>query len=175
MTYSKMAYIINKNALKWRFVFSLYGLTVTFFGHKDTIASSELCQKMNKTFEKFFCSAKRNKEKLTFLCGGYGNFDAIASSTIDKLRIEYPIVDCEKIYVTPYIGSRLDERFIKLQYDSIIYPPIENAPLKFAIIYRNQWMVDRAHYIIIHITHSWGGTSRMNTYAKKRNKQIIYV
>lgn len=151
------------------------GLYITFFGHKDTLENAELNKKLTEVFKSFFNFAFENNEKLIFLCGGYGNFDKLAADKIDKLRKQYFNISCEKAYVTPYIGDRLNEHLIKLKYDTIIYPPIENVPLRFAIQYRNKWMIKNANYVVIHVTHSWGNTVQIDKFARNQHKTVIYV
>ena len=149
-------------------------LTITFFGHRDTKETPELKDKLNDTISFFFNLALEQNSKLKFLCGHYGNFDALSSLSIDKIRKEFPSVECEKIFVTPYFGDRLDT-WVASHCDSTIYPPLEKVPYKYAIVKRNEWMADNAQYIILHSIYSWGGTARMETYAKRKNKKIIYI
>lgn len=58
-------------------------------------------------------------------------------------------------------------------YDDSVYPPLENTPLRFAIVKRNQWMIDNSQLIVAYVKYSWGGATKAVTYAKKKNKQII--
>lgn len=58
-------------------------------------------------------------------------------------------------------------------YDSIIYPPIENTPPKFAIIKRNEWMVNKSDLIIAYVNRSYGGAYKSFAYAEKKKKTII--
>ena len=107
------------------------GLYITFFGHKDTLENAELNKKLTEVFKSFFNFAFENNEKLIFLCGGYGNFDKLAADKIDKLRKQYFNISCEKAYVTPYIGDRLNEHLIKLKYDTIIFLNLQYKLLLF--------------------------------------------
>ena len=58
-------------------------------------------------------------------------------------------------------------------YDEILYPSLEDKPLKFAISYRNQWMVEQADYVIAYITHEWGGAYQTYKHARKKKKEIF--
>ena len=59
-----------------------------------------------------------------------------------------------------------------LKYDSIIYPEIENKPRKFAIFYRNRYMVEKADYVVAYVEHSWGGAYQAYKYAKGKGKSV---
>ena len=81
--------------------------------------------------------------------------------------------DDSNIFVTPYITLQYRKNhldFIKGNYDLIIYPEIEGKPLKYAITYRNRWMVERSDALICGIDHSWGGAYKAYKYAKKQEK-----
>ncbi len=58
-------------------------------------------------------------------------------------------------------------------YDDIIYPPIENAPLRFAIVKRNEYMVDIADLLICFVERKYGGAYRTLLYAGRKKKRII--
>ena len=59
------------------------------------------------------------------------------------------------------------------RYDGIIYPELEDKPKKFAIFYRNQWMVDRADCVIAYVVRTWGGAYATYQYAKKKGKEVF--
>ncbi|MBQ9117071.1 MAG: hypothetical protein IJY04_08595 [Clostridia bacterium] len=108
--------------------------------------------------------------------GGYGDFDSFAYNCCKKYKQTHP--DTLLVFVTPYITveyqrSTLD--YQKLRYDTIIYPEIENRPLKFAITYRNKWMVDKADFLICAIEHEYGGAYKTYRYAKTQKKQIFNI
>ena len=59
-------------------------------------------------------------------------------------------------------------------YTDTMYPEgIETVPKRFAIDWRNRWMLKQADYVVTYITHSWGGAAKYEQLAKKHEK-IIY-
>jgi hypothetical protein len=64
---------------------------------------------------------------------------------------------------------------MKKYYDDVVYPPLENVPLKFAISRRNEWVVDNSDIVYAYVKHSWGGVAKMLAYAKHKQKQIINI
>ena len=81
------------------------------------------------------------------------------------------------VFVTPYITEAQQKKTKALMklglYDSVIYPPIESVPFKFAINKRNEWMVDQSDFIIAYVCHSYGGAYQSLNYARRRGKQIV--
>jgi uncharacterized phage-like protein YoqJ len=148
-------------------------MIITFCGHKDICDKQFILNKLIETLEPYF----KGNTPLTFYCGGYGDFDSIASQAIDILKKQYTEVKAEKIYVTPYITASCKEKLdtLKNYYDEVIYPPLENVPLKFAISRRNEWMVENSDIIIAYVKVSFGGAAKTLTYAKRKHKQIIHI
>jgi hypothetical protein len=146
---------------------------ITFCGHRDISGSQLILNKLIEMLETYF----KGQTALTFYCGGYGDFDRLASQAIDILRKKYTEVKTEKILVTPYITSAYQERIrgMKKFYDDVVYPPLENVPLKFAISRRNEWMVESSDVVIAYVKYSWGGAAKTLTYAKRKHKQIINI
>ena len=75
-------------------------------------------------------------------------------------------------------GRYLDKNYSKLEfakynYDDVIFPPLESVPRKFAILKRNEWMVEEADLVIAYVMYSWGGAVKTLEYAKRKKKTII--
>ena len=152
-------------------------MIITFCGHKTIYEKEKTAQNLLLQIDKLFSSAGKEKNILTFYCGGYGDFDMIAANTVNLLRKSYSDVKCENIFITPYITEsyKLRNELMKKRFDCILYPPIENTPYRFAIIRRNEWMVKNSDLVLCHVTHSWGGAAKMLEFAIKYKKQIIAI
>ena len=111
-------------------------MIITFLGHGTLHITEELTNNIYSTIKNNI----KNQERITFYCGGYGDFDNHCSSICRKIKAEYP--SCEVVFVTPYITPAQQEKMKYLVdaklYDSTIYPPIENALPRFAITKRNE-------------------------------------
>ena len=46
---------------------------------------------------------------------------------------------------------------------------------RYAISWRNKWMIRESDVVITYITHSWGGAVQFAEIAKKKRKRIINV
>lgn len=146
-------------------------MVVTFCGHAQFPTSEEYERKILA-----FLEEKVGDIPADFYLGGYGNFDDFAYNCCKKYKLKHPNVSL--ILVTPYITIEYQENNLKHQrekYDCILYPEIEDKPLKFAISYRNKWMVEQSDYFICGISHSWGGAYKTYQHAKRKKKTIFNV
>ena len=63
-------------------------------------------------------------------------------------------------------------------YDSMetLYPEgLECVHPRYAISWRNKWMIRESNVVVTYITHSWGGAAQFAEIAKKKGKRIINV
>ena len=51
----------------------------------------------------------------------------------------------------------------------------ETVPKRFAIDWRNRWMLKQADYVVTYITHSWGGAAKFAEMAERSGKQIVNI
>lgn len=104
-----------------------------------------------------------------FLLGGYGRFDMISAMTVKELKKKYPHIT--STLVIPYLNREYDLSL----YDDSVYPPLENVPKRYAIVKRNEWMINQCDILISGVINTWGGAYMTQEYARKKDKRIIYV
>lgn len=136
-------------------------MTCTFFGHHDS--SILLKEKLEYKIDFFI----KEKSVTHFYIGNHGNFDAMALQCILKLKEKYSFITYE--IVLAYIPNE------QMNHPTIYPEGIENTPKRFAICFRNRWMVNHSDYIISHITRNFGGAYQFITYAEKRGKTVIKI
>ena len=141
-------------------------MIVTFCGHRDVYSSEDRLRRWLKETVRELISRGADK----FYLGGYGAFDRQAASVVRELRTDHP--DIESVLVLAYLDRTLDE-LDRATYDRTAYPPLEKVPKRFAIVRRNEWMVDASDVVVSGVTHDWGGAYRTLKYAEKRGKEII--
>lgn len=137
-------------------------MIVTFCGHKDCIVNDEIKNWLLEITEQLILDGAKK-----FYFGGYERFDVFSAQTINEHTKKHPNI--ERVLVIPYI----DRDYNKNLYDYSIYPDLETVPRKFAILKRNEWMVDNSDVVIAYVTHGWGGTAKTLEYAQKRKKKIL--
>ena len=140
-------------------------MIITFCGHSSY--TDELDDE-----KRLLCGLEQviHGENVSFYLGGYGGFDAFAYRCAKKYQQKY--ANAELVFIAPYLGNWLEERkeFLQKQYDSIVYPDIENVPPKFAILKRNEWMVNKADYLFAYVRTHYGGAYKTLLYAHKHKK-----
>ena len=132
----------------------------TFFGHGDcpeTKYSNILHAIQNMIKE---------KKVTTFYVGTQGNFDSLVYRALCCLRADYPQI---RIYrVLAYLPK--DDSLIS---DSILPEGIELIHPRYAISWRNRWMIEHSDYVFAYVTHNFGGAARFVDEAKRKGKTVI--
>lgn len=135
----------------------------TFFGHRDCPTSVKAG--LYEAIERLICDQQVD----TFYVGTQGSFDRMAYGALAELRQRYSHI---KVYrVLAYIPKPGDTDTA----DTIVPEGIENTHPRYAIVNRNNWMIDRSDYVIAYVTHSFGGAYQAVERAKKKRKMIIAV
>ena len=103
-----------------------------------------------------------------FYVGNNGNFDTMVRRQLEDLSQTYPITYS---IVLAYLPTE------KNKYDNLtntIYPEgLETVPKRFAISYRNKWMVEQADIVVTYVTHTFGGAAQFKEMAKRQGKTVI--
>ena len=145
-------------------------MIITFCGHSDFLFSDDVKQQLKN----ILVSEIRKNPTCKFYLGGYGDFDSLCLRSLRELKKEFQ--DIELIFITPYIDKNYSKlEFAKYHYDDVIFPPLECVPRKFAILKRNEWMVDEADLVIAYVMYSWGGAAKTLEYAKRKKVPIINI
>ena len=148
-------------------------MTIAFAGH-SFISSTE---KIKEMVEEQIRNNITIAMPVTCYLGGYGDFDEICARVCKELKQEYEGI--EVVYVAPYISLTEQAKIKEMQryglYDTSIYPPIENVPLRFAISKRNEWMMTNADLVIAYVNHNYGGAHKSLQIAKRKKKRIINI
>lgn len=134
-----------------------------FFGHKDTPESVKpaLEAAVKQIIERY--------SDTTFYVGNNGNFDRMVLSVLKSLSEDFPTISYSVILA--YLSISKSSEFDGL---STIYPEgIECVPKKYAISYRNDWIVRQSDMVICYITHNYGGAAKFVEKARKNGK-IVY-
>jgi len=148
-------------------------MIITFIGH-STVCFHDKIKEVVK--EKIRDNIADNETVSCFL-GGYGDFDRICAVACRELKSEYN--EIELLYITPYISISEQKKINEMQKsklcDASIYPPIEKVPLRYAILKRNEWMIEKADLVIAFVDKSYGGAFNSLNLAKRKKKRIINI
>lgn len=136
----------------------------TFFGHK--LCTTEIREELRLAIIDLI----KNKGVNKFYVGNQGGFDYIVRNVLKELSNEYPIkYNIVLAYFTlPKSGADDYE-----PENTILPEGIEFVPLRFAIDWRNKWMVKQSDFVITYVEHSFGGAAKFKAFAQKQNKTVI--
>ena len=138
----------------------------TFFGH--SICSEEKRPILRKEIIDLIENRCVNK----FYVGNQGQFDRLVSSVLQELKTEY---DIDYALVLAYLPEKRDCADTRDFSDTTFPEGIETAPKRFAISWRNRWMIKHSDYVITHVTHSWGGAAQFVELARRQKKVVINI
>ena len=143
-------------------------MIITFFGHSNCLFNDDIKKQLKNILLDEIIKNPISK----FYLGGYGDFDGLCLRTLRELKHDFPTI--EILFITPYLDKNYSKlELAKYYYDDVIFPPIESVPRKFAILKRNEWMVEQADLVIAYVKYSWGGAAKTLEYAKRKKKAII--
>ena len=134
--------------------------TVTFFGHRDTPKETESALRLTLT------DLIENKNATVFYVGNHGNFDAMVRRQLEDLSKTYPIKYYVVLAYMPGKNAEPDEH-------SIFPEGIETVPRRFAINYRNKWMLGKSDIVVTYVTRPFGGAVQFKKKAKMQSKLMI--
>lgn len=138
--------------------------TCAFFGHSSCPNSIYPELKNQIEFLIKNCNVK------TFLLGDYGNFDVLVLKAIREIS---EIYDISYKVILSYIPTSYN--FFAKDPNSIYPDELTFVHKKFAIDYRNNYLVDKSDYFITYITHSHGGAAKFAYKAKRKCKTVINI
>lgn len=134
----------------------------TFFGHRD-------CPETIKPkLRAVLVDLITNHGADMFYVDNQGQFDAYVRSVLRGLKQEYPRI--QYAVVLAYTPGKQNEYG---DYSDTMLPEgIESVHPRYAISWRNNWMLKQSDYVVTYITHTWGGAAK---YAKKASNSGKFV
>ena len=137
-------------------------MTVTFFGHKDTPKEIE------PTLRTTLVDLIENHGATEFYVGNNGSFDTMVRRQLEALSHTYSITYS---VVLAYLSTKKSEHD---DFTNTILPEgIETVPKRFAISYRNKWMIEQSDIIVTYVTHSFGGAAQFKALAQRQGKTVV--
>ena len=139
----------------------------TFFGHRDCPSS------IKHKLREVLIDLIENHAVDMFYVGQQGAFDGIVRSILKDLMLVYPHI--RYAVVLERLPSKRNE-FDTYDYSDTMLPEgIETIHPRFAISWRNKWMIKQSDYVVTYITHSWGSAAQFAERAVKQNRTVINI
>lgn len=103
-----------------------------------------------------------------FLVRKEGNFDRLALKVLKDLVISFPKISFAVVF------AYLPQEDIRTEEIDTIYPlGIEAVPKRFAIDYRNKWLIDRAGCAVVYVNRGFGLAARFADVAKNSGLTVV--
>lgn len=135
----------------------------TFFGHRD-------CPIQIRPKLKSLILSLIEKGVNEFYVGDKGSFDLMAAAVLREIHKENPAI--HYAIVLAYLPKEHCS-FHHADYTETMYPEgLEKVPLRYAIVWRNKWMLQRSDYVICYAKYTWGGAYKFVELAEKKGKTI---
>lgn len=135
----------------------------TFFGHRDCYLDLHI------KLREVLIDLIKNHGVDFFYVGNQGQFDGQVRTVLKKLKTEYPHIDYT--VVLAYMPQKKNE--YEDCSDTMLPEGIERVPKRFAISWRNNWMLNHADYVVIYVNHTWGGAAQFAEKAKRVGKTVV--
>ncbi|HJC13022.1 MAG TPA: hypothetical protein H9936_04895 [Candidatus Agathobaculum intestinigallinarum] len=133
----------------------------TFFGHRD--CPDSICPKLRSVLVDLI----ENQQADTFYVGRQGSFDELVYAALRELSAKYPHIRYA-VVLERLSGKSTDD------FTETLFPEaMENVPPRFAIDRRNNWMLQQADFVVVYVTHTWGGAAKFAKKAEKQGKTVI--
>ena len=140
-------------------------MTCCFFGHRDTPSTvkAELLECITDLIE--------NENADSFLVGNQGGFDALVLSALRDAKKKYPHISYN--VVLAYMPGHTEEYTYADPMETMYPEGIETVPKRFAISWRNDWMLKQSEVVVCYVRHSYGGAGKYVDKAMRQGKRIF--
>ena len=135
-------------------------MVCTFFGHHDCPAS------IQPLLMETIVDLIENKGVDMFYVGNNGRFDLLVHGVLRDLAAMYPNISYAVVlaYMPRHPGDG--------GLDTMLPEGIELVQPRYAITWRNRWMLKQADCVVAYITHGWGGAAQFVETAKPRGLDV---
>ena len=142
-------------------------MVCTFFGHRF------ISDKTEPALRSALVDLIENRGVDLFYVGNHGSFDGMVRRVLRELSKKYEI---RYFVVLAYIPEKRDGSDHDDYSDTILPDGIETVPKRFAITYRNKWMLRGSDYVVTYVTHEIGsGAAQFKNLAEKWGKTVIEI
>ena len=135
----------------------------TFFGHRNCPDG------LKHRLRAVIIDLITNRGIDMFYVGRQGGFDRLVRSVLREITQEYPQV--RYAVVLAYMPS--EHPVLGDTSDTMLPEGIELVHPRYAISWRNNWMLQQSDFVIAYVAHSWGGAAQYVQKAIRSGKTVI--
>lgn len=137
----------------------------TFFGHRECPDS------IKPQLRAVLIDLITNHNVDMFYAGNQGQFDVFVRDILQELKKEYPQINYAVVLAyMPGKPAEYDD-----YSDTMLPEGIETVHPRYAISWRNNWMLQQSNFVITYISHSWGCAAKYAAKATKQRKTVINI
>lgn len=141
-------------------------MTCCFFGHSN--CPDNIRQNLKDEIVKIMGGL----EKVMFYVGHQGQFDSMVRSILKELIKEG--MEVNYAVVLAYMPGEKYEFDLEDEYADTMFPEgLENVHPKYAISWRNNWMISKSDTVICYVMYHTGGAYQFVEKARRKGKEII--
>ena len=137
-----------------------------FFGHKDV--PSGLAEYLLPVLDELIAEGVDS-----FLVGNQGGFDSTVLHALRLLKEKHPHITYN--VVLAYMPGAKEEWSAYDPMETLYPEGLEAVHPRYAISWRNKWMIQESDVVVAYIAHSWGGAAKYVEYAKRKKVPIINI
>ena len=137
-------------------------MVCTFFGHAN--APKEIESIIKSTLVDLI----ENKGVTTFYVGNHGNFDYMAANVLQELSEIYSIKYYVVLAYMPKKNEISDSHTLLPEGIELVHP-------KYAISWRNKWMINKSDYVVAYVRRNFGGAYKYAQKAIDAGLQVIKI
>lgn len=134
-------------------------LTCSFFGHRDCPDD------LRPLLKNVILDLMATHGVDMFYVGHQGGFDNLVRGVLRELEQEYSKV--RYAVVLAYMPSEGSTS------DTMLPEGIELVHPRYAISWRNNWMLQQSDFVVAYVSHSWGGAAQYVQKAIRSGKTVI--
>ena len=135
----------------------------TFFGHRNCPDG------LKHRLRAVIIDLITNRGIDMFYVGRQGGFDRLVRSVLREITQEYPQV--RYAVVLAYMPS--EHPVLGDTSDTMLPEGIELVHPRYAISWRNNWMLQKSDFVVAYVAHSWGGAAQYVQKASRSGKTVI--
>ena len=135
----------------------------TFFGHRNCPDG------LKHRLRAVIIDLITNRGIDMFYVGRQGGFDRLVRSVLREITQEYPQV--RYAVVLAYMPS--EHPVLGDTSDTMLPEGIELVHPRYAISWRNNWMLQKSDFVVAYVAHSWGGAAQYVRKASRSGKTVI--
>ena len=135
----------------------------TFFGHRDCPDG------LKYSLRSVIIDLITNHGVDMFYVGHQGSFDRLVRSVLREITQEYP--RAHYAVVLAYMPS--ERPVLGDTSDTMLLEGIELVHPRYAISWRNNWMLQKSDFVVAYVAHSWGGAAQYVRKASRSSKTVI--